>query len=71
MVFDSCKKIYSFEIMVLMHVTSPTQKKTIFDVVDVLRSSTKTKAIHSVQQVQDLVWLKEGSESIPINFCTD
>ncbi|MBQ85273.1 MAG: hypothetical protein CMQ16_02550 [Gammaproteobacteria bacterium] len=72
MLFDSCEKIDSLEIMVLTHITCPILKKqTIFDMVDVLRTSKKAMSIHSVQQVQCLVWLKKGNESIPINFCTD
>ena len=72
MLFDFCKKIDSSEIVVLTHVTSPFLKKqTILDAVDVLQSNKKAKSIHSVQQVQDFVWLKKGNEAIPINFCTD
>ena len=72
MLFDYCKKVDSSEIVVLTHVTSPFLKKqTILDAVDVLQSNKKAKSIHSVQQVQDFVWLKKGNEAIPINFCTD
>ena len=72
MLFDYCKKVDSSEIVVLTHVTSPFLKKqTILDAVDVLQNNTKAKSIHSVQQVQNFVWLKKGHEAIPINFCTD
>lgn len=72
MLFDFCQNVDSSEIVVLTHVTSPFLKKqTILDAVDLLRNNKKAKSIHSVQQVQDFVWLKKDNEAVPINFCTD
>ena len=47
------------------------KKQTILDAIDVLQKDRRSKSIHSVQQVQDFVWLKEASETVPINFFTD
>ena len=72
MLFDFCTTIDKSEIVVLTHITSPFLKKqTILDAIDVLQKDRKSKSIHSVQQVQDFVWLKAASETVPINFFTD
>ena len=36
-----------------------------------LQNNDRAKSIHSIHQVQDFVWLKQGDEATPINFCTD
>ena len=72
MLFEFCETIDRSEIVVLTHVTSPFLKKeTIFDAVDMLQNDHKSKSIHSVQQVQDFVWLKRANEVSPVNFFTD
>ena len=72
MLFDFCKTIDRSEIVVLTHITSPFLKKqTILDAIDVLQNNDRAKSIHSIHQVQDFVWLKQGDEATPINFCTD
>ena len=72
MLFDFCTTIDKSEIVVLTHITSPFLKKqTILDAIDILQKDHKAKSIHSVHQVQDFVWLKETSKTVPINFFTD
>ena len=72
MLFDFCKTLDRSEIVVLTHVTSPLLKKaTIFDAVNMLQNNKKYKSIHSVQQIQDFVWIKKDSEECPVNFCPD
>ena len=72
MLFDFCKKQNRSEIVVLTHVTSPFLKKqTIFDAVKMLQNDKKSKSIHSVQKIQDFVWLKEDTNINPVNFLTD
>lgn len=72
MLFEFCKTIERSEIVVLTHVTSPFLKKeTILNAIDVLQKDHKSKSIHSVQKIQDFVWLKRTTEAIPINFSTD
>lgn len=72
MLFDFCTTIDKSEIVVLTHITSPFLKKqTILDAIDILQNNDKAKSIHSVHQVQDFVWLKEASETVPINFFTN
>ena len=72
MLFDFCKTLDRSEFVVLTHVTSPFLKKeTIFDAVDMLQNDSKSKSIHSVNQVQDFVWLKRSNEASPVNFFTD
>ena len=36
-----------------------------------LQNDHKSKSIHSVQQVQDFVWLKRANQASPVNFFTD
>ena len=72
MLFEFCKTIDRSEIVVLTHITSPfIKKETIFAAVDALQNDIKSKSIHSVQQVQDFVWLKQTGDASPVNFCTD
>ena len=72
MLFDFCKTVDNSEIVVLTHVTSPFLKKdTILKAIDILQNDNKAKSIHSVFQVQDFVWLKQGSQVTPVNFFTD
>lgn len=72
MLFEFCKTIDISEIVVLTHVTSPfIKKETIFAAVDALQNDIKSKSIHSVQQVQDFVWLKQAGEASPVNFFPD
>jgi len=72
MLFDFCETLDRSEIVVLTHITSPFLKKeTIFDAVDMLQNDQKSKSIHSVQQIQDFVWIKKDSEASPVNFFTD
>ena len=72
MLFDFCETLDRSEIVVLTHVTSPFLKKeTIFDAVNMLQNDKKSKSIHSVQQIQDFVWIKKDSEASPVNFFTD
>jgi len=72
MLFDFCETLDRSEIVVLTHITSPFLKKeTIFDAVNMLQNDQKSKSIHSVQQIQDFVWIKKDSEARPVNFCPD
>ena len=72
MLFDFCKKLDRSEVVVLTHITSPFLKKqTILDAVKLLQNDKKSKSIHSVQKVQDFVWLREKTNIKPINFLTD
>lgn len=72
MLFDFCETVDKSEIVVLTHITSPFLKKeTIFSAVEMLENNHTAKSIHSVQQVQDFVWIKKDSELIPVNFFTD
>ena len=57
--------------MPLTHITSPFLKRdTIFKAVEMLENNNIAKSIHSVQQVQDFVWVK-NDEVNPVNFFTD
>ena len=72
MLFDFCETVDKSEIVVLTHITSPFLKKeTIFSAVEMLENNHTVKSIHSVQQIQDFVWIKKDSEVIPVNFFTD
>lgn len=72
MLFDFCKTLDRSEIVVLTHITSPFLKKqTIFDAVEMLQNDQNAKSIHSVQQIQDFVWVKKENEASPVNFQTD
>ena len=72
MLFDFCETLEKTEIVVLTHITSPFLKKeTIFNAVDTLEKNRNTKSIHSVQQIQDFVWLKENNKYKSINFLAD
>ena len=72
MLFDFCKKINKYEIVVLTHITSPFLKKeTIFDAVYKLQDDNIAKSIHSVSKVQDFVWIKKNNMANAVNFFTD
>ena len=72
MLFDFCETIDSSETVVLTHITSPFLKKeTIFEAVEILENNYTAKSIHSVQQVQDFVWVEKDNEVNPVNFFTD
>ena len=72
MLFEFCEKLDGTEIVVLTHITSPFLKKqTIFDAVEMLQNDQNAKSIHSVQKIQDFVWVKEGNETKAVNFQTD
>ena len=72
MLFDFCKTLDRSEIVVLTHITSPFLKKqTIFDAIEMLQNNQNAKSIHSVQKIQDFVWVKEGNETQVVNFQTD
>ena len=72
MLFDFCETLDRSEIVVLTHVTSILLKKeTIFDAVKMLQNDQKSKSIHSVQKIQDFVWIKKDSEVNPVNFYSD
>ena len=47
------------------------KKQTIFDAVDILLNYTKSKSIHSIQEIRDFVWVKKDKETKPVNFFTD
>ena len=69
MLFDFCETIDSSETVVLTHITSPFLKKdTIFKAVEMLANNNIAKSIHSVQQVQDFVWVEKDNEVNPVNF---
>jgi CMP-N-acetylneuraminic acid synthetase len=56
----------------LTHVTSPfLKKKTIFDAIGMLHNNSKSKSIHSVELIQNFVWIKKDCEASPVNFFTD
>ena len=72
MLFDFCKKINKYEIVILTHITSPFLKKeTIFDAVNKLQDDNMAKSIHSVSKVQDFVWIKKNNMANAVNFFTD
>ena len=72
MLFDFCKKINKYEIVVLTHITSPFLKKeTIFDAVNKLQDDNMAKSIHSVSKVQDFVWIEKNNMANAVNFFTD
>ena len=39
--------------------------------VEMLQNDQNAKSIHSVQQIQDFVWVKKENEASPVNFQTD
>ena len=72
MLFDFCETLDRSETVVLTHVTSPLLKKeTILDAIKILQNDQKSKSIHSVQKIQDFVWIKKDSEAEPVNFSPD
>ena len=72
MLFNFCETLDKSEVVVLTHITSPFLKKeTIFNAIETLENNPNTKSIHSVQQIQDFVWLKENNEYKSINFLAD
>ena len=72
MLFNFCETLDKSETVVLTHVTSPFLKKeTLFDAINILNTSKKSKSIHSVQMIQDFVWIRNNSEAKPVNFCQD